>query len=388
MKKRLLALVVALSCSAMPVWASDNNEGLNINDVVASTHEEVKDLPANLSPAQMAKLQSLGVPVSELENITIGEVAEILKTHTETVDISPMLEYIDSEALQAEAEMAIEERQAIFDELGLTEEEQAEFMLKKPPFVNYEELTKEFVLAQLSNPHPVHPYDDNCHIFTGKRALDLLLETKDCHFAPSSFPLYMQDPDTGVNLYVGKNPNPRDNPREYELKVNLLEDHLNDTRAAYQVLYNDYGKIDAKRYAIYPYGEEYNNEKRQFHEGVDFNSGWAANVYAITNGVISCIVKGDTSSSSPSGASSLMVYNPTYKVTVIYSHLKIDGSFIVGDTIQQGTLIGTQSNIGTDQQHTHVQIQSGRVTEAKQIHKQDETLSSLKPYAYFWIWTK
>ncbi len=386
MFKKVFSSIIALFFSISTVTTFALDRPLNINDVQCETHEEIRDSNANLSPAQIAKLKSLGISNQELDNITIGEVADFLKSNSNIVNLEPMREYIDSNVLQRDAEIAKNNLDSLFDSFGFDEEDRYNFMMRKEKFINFDELTMEDAISQLSNPVPIQPYDNNyCHIFDGKRALDLLIESSACHFAPSAFPLYMYDAEFDEEIYVGKNP--KVGSKEYTLKVDLLEDHLNDTRAAYKVLYNDSGTINSLRYAQFPYGEEANNQGREFHQGIDFNKSSSAPVYAITDGVITCIEYGVSSSALPKDASSLMVYNAKYDVTVIYSHLNIDKSLKVGNTISQGKKIGTQGKNGTSAQHTHVQLQSEIVDSENQIYPQGENLASLKPYAYFWIWT-
>ena len=51
MFKKAFVVTLAFSCSLTSVSALDYQQAYNINDVIATSHEEVKNLPANLSMA-------------------------------------------------------------------------------------------------------------------------------------------------------------------------------------------------------------------------------------------------------------------------------------------------------------------------------------------------
>jgi murein DD-endopeptidase MepM/ murein hydrolase activator NlpD len=159
---------------------------------------------------------------------------------------------------------------------------------------------------------------------------------------------------------------------EYQVKVNLLQNHLGDVSSYVKKLYN----VSSTTGISFNYNLFGEMTGTNAHEGIDVYRGSGYSIRSISSGTI--VVKNNSTSLSVLG-----VYYPTYDITIFYMHMNIASSVpAVGQQISKGATIGTEdargNGIGT---HTHIQIQSGSLTGA--ASGQDSTLSSLKPYNYF-----
>lgn len=118
------------------------------------------------------------------------------------------------------------------------------------------------------------------------------------------------------------------------------------------------------------------------HEGIDFVYYNGADVYALTDGVVTNVKSGYT---GRSGLSIISVYNAETDKTVCYLHLCPDSSIYVGKSISTGEKIGTQSWRGISSSssgHTHVEVVNGWSTSAKKSVN-DDNLENDDPTS-FW----
>ena len=177
-------------------------------------HYELRDKSAVLSEAQKDYLRAIGVSEAKLNVITNGEVADLIKT----CDIK-FPEYI---------------RKYIDRSVLLSEIEESNRVIKK--IMSTEGLTVDL---QYPVNEIVHPASSNCHIFRGERAKLLLGGEDNVHFHNNAFPLSTYD-DNGNLIYLPLNPDP--GTTEYDIKCDILEDHLNDVSLYVKKLYKSYTK--------------------------------------------------------------------------------------------------------------------------------------------------
>lgn len=99
------------------------------------------------------------------------------------------------------------------------------------------------------------------------------------------------------------------------------------------------------------------------HEGIDFKRSLNANVYSLTDGVVTYVKYGSVGSKR---LSTIAIYNSDKNITVIYLHSK-PVSLYVGQHINRGQLITNESWRGVSSQksaHTHVELRPGKNTHA------------------------
>ena len=113
------------------------------------------------------------------------------------------------------------------------------------------------------------------------------------------------------------------------------------------------------------------------HEGIDFQyqSGQGGHaIYSLTDGVVTRVVNGGSGS-----LSTIAIYYAAANKTVVYLHAA--PSVSKGQTITRGQQIGTESNRGADNYHTHVEVRDGYQTYA--AVSSDSTLVNSNPTS-FW----
>lgn len=113
------------------------------------------------------------------------------------------------------------------------------------------------------------------------------------------------------------------------------------------------------------------------HEGIDFNAnaGKGTPIYSLISGKVIAV-----SYSINSELSTLAIYDSINNKTVIYLHGEYNVS--VGDSVTKGDYIGIESDIGTINAHTHVEVRDGRRTQAgKSVN--DNNLDNPDPYNYW-----
>lgn len=112
------------------------------------------------------------------------------------------------------------------------------------------------------------------------------------------------------------------------------------------------------------------------HEGIDFAIGRGHAVYSLTDGVITRVARGSSSS-----LSTICVYNAGDDKTVIYLHSAPLSSLCAGETVSRGQQLATESSRGASAAHTHVEMRSGRQTAASV--SRDSVLANEDPTS-FW----
>jgi hypothetical protein len=112
------------------------------------------------------------------------------------------------------------------------------------------------------------------------------------------------------------------------------------------------------------------------HEGIDFAIGAGHAVYSLTDGVITRVAYGSSSS-----LSTIAVYYPQADKTIVYLHTAPLGSLYVGENVARGQQIATESSRGASAAHTHVEVRNGRRTAA--AVSRDSVLENENP-APFW----
>ena len=118
------------------------------------------------------------------------------------------------------------------------------------------------------------------------------------------------------------------------------------------------------------------------HEGIDIKYRNGASVYSLTAGTIVRITYG---SCGTNGLSTIAIYNASLNKTVIYLHSAPISGLRVGQTIQKGQRIATESWRGissSSSSHTHVEVRNGRCLSAAKSVK-DYTLENSNPTS-FW----
>ncbi|MCP2336431.1 peptidase inhibitor family I36 protein [Actinomadura rupiterrae] len=119
------------------------------------------------------------------------------------------------------------------------------------------------------------------------------------------------------------------------------------------------------------------------HEGIDIARGIGSDVHALVAGQIINVVWGRTGGS---GLSTIAVYNSSLNKTIIYLHSAPLGSLRIGQWVNRGQLIASESYRGISSAsgaHTHVEMRLGRKTlAAKSVN--DWNLENPNPTS-FWI---
>ena len=117
------------------------------------------------------------------------------------------------------------------------------------------------------------------------------------------------------------------------------------------------------------------------HEGIDFKRSLNANVYSLTDGVVTYVKYGSVGSK---GLSTIAIYNGDKNITTVYLHSK-PVSLYVGQHINRGQLIANESWRGVSSQksaHTHVELRPGKNTHAAKSVG-DKKLDNPNPTSYW-----
>lgn len=125
----------------------------------------------------------------------------------------------------------------------------------------------------------------------------------------------------------------------------------------------------------YLYGERYaNGSGQQFHPGVDINYKEGAPIYAVHGG--SVVFAGGAY-----GTVSIKVSSMNNIVTN-YIHMK-NITVKAGDSVTAGTVIGYQSNVGTQSTHLHFEVRvPGASGPAGSTYSPANPMTTIKPYGY------
>ena len=117
------------------------------------------------------------------------------------------------------------------------------------------------------------------------------------------------------------------------------------------------------------------------HEGIDFKRSLNANVYSLTDGVVTYVKYGSVGSK---GLSTIAIYNSDKNITVVYLHSH-PVSLYVGQHINRGQLIANESWRGVSSQksaHTHVELRPGKNPHAAKSVG-DKKLDNPNPTSYW-----
>lgn len=153
----------------------------------------------------------------------------------------------------------------------------------------------------------------------------------------------------------------------------LTTDKPQSTKLSYALYHNSDAYISC-------YFDGYRDQQGR-HEGIDIVYRTGEPVYALTSGVVTAVRRGRT---GRGGLSTLAIYNSDDNKTVVYLHMSI-GNLSVGDEIQTGQKIGTQSWRGissSSSAHTHVEVREGRKTAAA-VSVGDPVLDNKNPEEYW-----
>lgn len=130
--------------------------------------------------------------------------------------------------------------------------------------------------------------------------------------------------------------------------------------------------------AYYLFGEYDSSAK--YHHGVDMNVGDGLAIRPFWGGEV--VAKGGS-------YGRVQIYIPELDVTTIYMHMKDipnDSVFAVGDTIDEDTIIGYQSNVSPYNiySHLHFEVRKGRNAYAgdNTVSASNKALTSIIPYGY------
>jgi murein DD-endopeptidase MepM/ murein hydrolase activator NlpD len=341
----------------------------SVLSTLLNEHQALRSSVADLSVKQKDFLLALGVPNSDIDNITNGEVADILK-NSEILYPGYIESYYDE--IQLYAELAESKRVMIerLQDAGLSQEEIDVFI---DGGYNISDFTdEELQSTSFSNPPLILFAATPYHVFRGTAVYNLINEDP-CNFHNESFPTSYYAGTTGGGL-VTLPLNPTPGTTEYQVKVDLLQHHLGDVSSYVKKLYN----VSSTAGISFNYNLFGEMTGTNAHEGIDVYRGSGYSIKSISSGTI--VVRNNSTALSVLG-----VYYPTYDITIFYMHMNIASSVpAVGQQISKGATIGTEDNRGNGiGVHTHIQIQSGSLTSA--ASGQDSTLSSLKPYNYFYM---
>jgi len=122
------------------------------------------------------------------------------------------------------------------------------------------------------------------------------------------------------------------------------------------------------------------------HEGIDFKNENSADVFSLTNGIVTNVVEGKNGVKKNGGAlSTIAIYDETNNKTVVYLHSNPVDTLKVGQKISKGDKIATEAWRGcstSKKGHTHVEVREGRKTGAAKS-TDDYTLDNKNPKSYW-----
>lgn len=111
------------------------------------------------------------------------------------------------------------------------------------------------------------------------------------------------------------------------------------------------------------------------HEGIDFACAPEAPIYAVVSGEVIAVSEGDETEPM----SRIAIYNNAYDRTVFYFHTDPSDTLIPGMWVEAGDLLGYESNRGSSDYHTHLELIPGR-SELASISVNDDVLDNENPY--------
>lgn len=136
----------------------------------------------------------------------------------------------------------------------------------------------------------------------------------------------------------------------------------------YDAAYND-------AYLYNLFGAKYSGGT-QYHSGVDMFGTGSLSIKSAHTGVVTC--KGG------SGYGEVGIYDAAKNKTYLYLHMNLTGSkAVIGQTINKGDLLGTQSDVGIPKSyHLHFEVRDGRCTNPAGLPLVTQSLTSISPYDY------
>jgi len=133
-----------------------------------------------------------------------------------------------------------------------------------------------------------------------------------------------------------------------------------------------------KDYLYNLYGSDMGDaQNRRFHVGVDMVATGATTVRSALAGEVTFV--GGT-------FGTVAIYDRSRGVTYLYLHLSShnrDSGVRVGEDVSVGTILGTQSNVGADGAHLHIEVRNGRATGPAPVGTSETTpLGAIRPYNF------
>ncbi len=161
-------------------------------------------------------------------------------------------------------------------------------------------------------------------------------------------PISSTDTTLYISLYALTSP---DNWSEFSANAGIPLKGVNAVKMSKALYQNDDGRLTC--------GFDGYKTISGRHEGIDFALGYGKDVYALVEGKITDIVKGDEESGL---LSTIAIYNENANKTVIYLHSNPLDSLKVGEYISSGEKIATENWRGCSSEkdtHTHVEVRNG-----------------------------
>jgi len=228
----------------------------------------------------------------------------------------------------------------------------------------------------------------NNHKWLGIRPKNILNEWN-CYFHTDVYPTTVYTPSS---VYVGYAPDVND--LGYDEKVDYLEADAQKVVSYTKELYNK-TSITNYKYNFFNYGELGSNSRAHTHEGVDarYFYGRGQTIYSQINRIGVVSLASQPSNPESSSTSYLGVYYADLDITLIYEHVKFSTSYTPDVTVIGGnSSVATEWTFGWDPfnqhriiNHTHLQIQRGKITDVNDVYISSDpagSLDSLSPYNF------
>ncbi|GEM_PF-3466170 len=353
----------------------------------------VQDVQLNQSD-KIQLLKAYGINEIEASNMTELEISELFQT-SEIKDFSLIPKMIDRKKMINDLEKQNRESIDILVEKGFTKVEAKKIIESGLNYYENQNLSKEDIqnksdeLVKMSTQDISTEMDSAStpyHQWYGTYPSTLLAGEMNCRFHGNAYPTSWRDGT--INYYWGYLT--QETHPYYDEKNMMLEfDSVSAMKAAYK-LYNSNNSQIRGTYNMWgelPSAKQ--TDWKDTHKGIDFQAKRGTtggddlfSIFDLT-GKVTYINK----PTSKSKVSFLAVYYSSINVTVIYEHLDIDSSMVLGKSIYSSTKIGTESNYGAPQgTHTHIQLQSNKVdsfADIKTLVNSSTELNTIDPASYF-----
>lgn len=195
-------------------------------------------------------------------------------------------------------------------------------------------------------------------------------------FTGSEIIIYnVQEDDTREQYHRGSGFRPSENNMNF-LDTEKGQTVLSTIQNFAKTVFNQTDLPARGKVAYYLFGEY--ATRLNYHHGVDMNILDGGAIHAFWGGEV--VSKGGD-------YGRVQIYVADLDVTTIYLHMKnIPNTFNVGDYIEEGTVIGYQSNVSRDsiRSHLHFEVRRGRTVYAgdSTISDANKALASIIPYDY------